>query len=117
MAFTRITTRFALALACALSGNPAWAQFRDGYYFYVTGENRFTPQYSIRVIGGRILSDSSDHDDYGFCIENPYFGCDRYGGSIGTNRNSYRSINQNQILRITPDGKSVVLTWYKNALE
>lgn len=109
--------RSAVVIAFVLLGSPAWAQFRDGWYFYVTGENMFAPMYSIHVVGGLILQDTSDRDDYDFCVENPYFLCRRGGGSFGVNRNSYMHINRNQILRITPDGKKVVLTWYKNALE
>lgn len=83
--------------------------FKDGYYF--EGGNGFEPDHGILVEGGRVTFDMS-YDKFG-CS-----GTDEECGSGSHMRNTvYKSISTSQILRKTPDGKSVVLTWNKGVGE
>jgi len=92
-------------LACAAN-----AQFKDGYYsdLRVNGSSTGVgePDYGLLVEGGRIVADFS-FDDYG-CMGR---GCN-FESLI--QRNTYEPVNELQILRKTPDGKAIVVTWYKN---
>ena len=96
--------------AQALLGCTANAQFKDGYYSDLRVDGSSTgvgePDYGLLVEGGRVVADFS-LDDYG-CMGR---GCDFESIIL---KNQYKSVNGTQMLRTTPDGKAVVVTWYKN---
>jgi hypothetical protein len=78
----------------------------NGFYG-VLESGTFSPPYAISVRDGFVTSDSTEADSYG-CLG---LGCDHYSSS---GNNKYSVFNERQIIRETPDGKTVVLTWYKN---
>ena len=96
--------------ALALSAAPAHAQFLDGYYSDLRVDGSSTrvgePDHGLLIKGGRVVADFS-FDQFG-CMGR---GC-KFESLIQNNR--YEPINPTQILRTTPDGKKVVVTWYKN---
>ena len=96
--------------AVLLSTAPAHAQFKDGYYSDLRVDGSSTgvgePDHGLLVKGGQVVADYS-FDQFG-CMGR---GCD-FKNLI--QRNRYQSINATQILRTTPNGKKVVVTWYKN---
>jgi len=96
--------------AVLLSTAPAHAQFKDGYYSDLRVDGSSTrvgePDHGLLVKAGQVVADFSFDQ----------FGCMGRGCDFKTliQRNLYQSINATQILRTTPNGKKVVVTWYKN---
>lgn len=101
----------------AFSSSPTLAQsfryfvnlnLKNGFYFLVD-KDTLSPSYAVTVEDGYVTADVSDGDEFG-CIGR---GCDaqmsKYAG-----KNSYAYINPVQLMRETPDGKRVVLSWFKD---
>ena len=78
---------------------------QDGYYG-VLHSGTLSPNYAIRVKNNMVIGDYTDIDDYG-CMGR---GCNQYASS---GNNEYIVFNERQIIRKTPTGEKVVLTWYK----
>ena len=78
---------------------------QDGFYG-VLHSGTLSPNYAIRVKNNVVIGDYTDIDDYGCGTR----GCDPY---ISSGNNEYIVFNERQIIRKTPAGTKVVLTWYK----
>ncbi len=92
-------------------------RLRDGEYY--DSVEYLSPTYSITVKDGKVIDDASE-DGFG-CSWNEFgLRCSAKRNKDFRNfllslakKNDYMFINKSQILRLTPDGKKVVLTWYK----
>ena len=79
---------------------------KDGWYFIVS-QDTVEPTYAITVKNEAVTGDYSE-DEYG-CMSK---GCDEIMYSKAS-RNMYKSLNEKQISRTTPNGLQYVLSWYK----
>jgi hypothetical protein len=86
--------------------------FLDGYYSDAVAGGKLAggePNHGLLVEGGKVVADFS-FDDFG-CLGRM---CD-FERLVRINK--YTQINDKQILRITPAGSRVVVTWYKGSRE
>ena len=97
-----------------ISNAPAFRVFvggglKSGWYFVVSRSQGYHSSYIVVVENGYVTADYSEADNYGYAGQDSGEVMYKYAG-----KNKYSLLNREQILRKTPDGRSVALTWYKN---
>ena len=78
----------------------------DGWYG-ICISCKYNPQYFISVMNNKVVTDGSNDDPYHCSGIRQFYSCAK------ALKNEYVVFNDKQIIRKTPDGKKVVLTWYK----